>query len=105
MPLAYPVRSEYGGLATHMTDAISIALIVAVPTTITSVATLIVAVKSAQKVEEVHRATNSMKDALVAAALIEGHAKGVQDEKSRKDTKDANIAEGVQKEKDHFKQM
>lgn len=59
-----------------------LALIAILPATIASVAALIVAFSTNAKVEEVHKATNSMKDALVAAALLAGHTQGVADEKA-----------------------
>lgn len=65
-----------------MTDPVLIALIAAVPPTLASVAALIVSIVTMRKTEKVHIATNSMKDALVAAALKEGHAAGVKDEKN-----------------------
>lgn len=66
-----------------MSDLVIVALITAVPPTIASVAALIVSIMNGRKVEAVHKATNSMKDALVAAAKLEGHAAGVAEEQAR----------------------
>lgn len=83
--------------------AVLIAFIAVLPMTIASVATLFTAMNTSKKVEEVHKATNSMKDALVAAALVAGHAQGVLDEKAAKKAKDAETAaarvEGANEEK------
>lgn len=70
-----------------MSDPVLLALISSVPVTIASVATLIVALRQAKKLEEVRHATNSLTDRLVAAALIEGHAGGVREERDRKEGK------------------
>ncbi len=52
------------------------------PLTIASITGLLVVLR---KVEEIRHATNSMKDALVKAAGIIGHAKGVAEERQRKE--------------------
>lgn len=71
-----------------ISDAVLIALIAGVPPTLTAAGALVVSMHTQEKVEEVHKATNSMKDALVAStrseALMEGHAEGVKDEKERR---------------------
>lgn len=59
------------------------ALIIAILTAITSIATLIVALRSARKVEEVRHATNSLTDRLIASTKIASHAEGMADERSR----------------------
>ncbi len=74
-----------------------IAFVAVLPATIASVAALIVAIGTSAKVEEVHKATNSMKDALVAAALLAGKAQGVEEEKQRAMVRD--IQEGVARAK------
>lgn len=56
--------------------------------------------ETAVKVEEVHKATNSMKDALVAAASKEGERRGIDKEKARVDVENSNINKGIQKEID-----
>jgi hypothetical protein len=67
-----------------MTDTheIIIAAIVAIPPTIASAAALIVSMRHGQKIDAIHMATNSMKDALVAStrlqALAEGLAAGIE---------------------------
>lgn len=42
----------------------------------------------AEKVEEVHKATNSMKDELVAVTAKSAKAEGVKEEKDRRDATD-----------------
>ena len=62
------------------------AFIATLPATIAAIGALIVSLRNGIKVEEVHKATNSMKDALVAVtrsdALQEGHAAGVAEVKA-----------------------
>lgn len=74
-----------------LSDTVLVAIIASVPTLIASLATLFVAIKTARKVEVVHLATNSMKDALVTTtksdAFQKGHTAGVADEKSNTETK------------------
>ena len=50
------------------------------PLMITAIAGLVVVVK---KVDDIHHATNSMKDALIKAAGEVGHAQGVKEERER----------------------
>lgn len=77
-----------------------IALIGGLPATLAALGALVIGWKNAAKVDKqtenitkIEVATNSMKDALVKAtrdkALLEGHADGVESEKSRA------VAEGV----------
>jgi type III secretory pathway component EscS len=72
-----------------MTDQVLLAIITAIPPTVAAVAGLIIGIVNRGKIKEIHIATNSMKDALVAAtrseALMEGHAAGVAQEQSRKE--------------------
>lgn len=74
-----------------MSDPVLIALIGATGTFLLSLVTLVSQIITVRKVEQVHKATNSMKDQLVAAtksdALKEGHSQGVSDEKARIATK------------------
>lgn len=78
----------------RLSDVVIVALITTTPPTILSAASFITAWRGSTKVEavavqveEVHKATNSMKDELVratkSAALLKGHADGVKDEKVR----------------------
>jgi hypothetical protein len=60
-----------------------IALATGIPTALAALASLVVGVLNSRQILKVEHATNSMKDALIAAALIEGHAAGVKDEKER----------------------
>ena len=55
-------------------------LIATTPLTLTSLGGLIVILR---RVEKVHKATNSMKDALVASALLEGEAIGAEKERAK----------------------
>ncbi len=86
-----------------MSDNVLIAILAALPATIASVGALIVTIRTSGKVEAVHIATNSMKDALVAAALIEGHGKGVADERAARTAKEdahaASFSQGQAQEK------
>lgn len=77
-----------------LSDPVAVAIIVAVAPTVTSIGSCMVAVNTSakvdsveQKVEVVHKATNSLTDRLVTVtrsdALQEGHAEGVADEKAR----------------------
>lgn len=70
-----------------ISDTTITAIVVAVPPTILAFGTLIVQIKSIAKVEAIHKATNSMKDALVAAtekeALARGKKEGASDERER----------------------
>jgi hypothetical protein len=60
-----------------MSDAVIIALIVAVPTTLTALASLIVSLRNGRKLEQVHVATNSKMDLLLAVTGASEKAKGV----------------------------
>lgn len=70
-----------------ISDAVLIALVSSIPVTVTSIAALIIAIKNTHKVEEIHKATNSMKDALVLStekeALARGIKQGTTEEKAR----------------------
>ena len=57
-----------------MTDAAWIALAAGVPATITSLAALIVALRTGRKVDVVERQTNSMHDKLMKGAYEKGGA-------------------------------
>ena len=70
-----------------MSDETIKTIVVALPPTLLALGTLIVQIRSIKKVEEIHKATNSMKDALVAAtekeALARGKKEGAIDERNR----------------------
>ena len=77
-----------------MSDNVIIAILAAIPPTLTAFAALVVSIftrirtkdqleKATTKIEEIHVATNSMKDALVKSARLEGIAEGTKDEKGR----------------------
>lgn len=77
-----------------MSDAALVAIITgiasAVPPTILALAAWKAAKATGLKVdaqgvevEKIHKATNSMKDQLVAAVKLSSHAEGMQDEKNR----------------------
>jgi hypothetical protein len=55
-----------------MTEAVEIALIVAVPPTIASVAAVIMSIKNGTKIQEVHLGINSRMDELVRASKAQG---------------------------------
>lgn len=69
-----------------LSDTVLVALIAATPPTILSAGSLITSLKTQDKVEVIHKATNSLTDRLVAVtrsdALQEGHADGVKDQKA-----------------------
>jgi len=60
-----------------------IAAIAALPPTVLALASLIVGIRNSRKVEEVHRATNSLTDRLVASTKLEAHAAGIKEEQNR----------------------
>ena len=68
-----------------MNDTVQIALIsgltTAAPLVIAQLVNLSVSLRNGKKADDIKKATDGMKDALVAAALKEGHAQGVKDEK------------------------
>lgn len=96
-------RNAYAVEGFILTEPVQIALIASATSTVASIITLIVTIITNRKVEQVHVATNSMKDALVASAKIEGHAEGVRDEKIKRATRDSVVAvahaDGVRDEK------
>lgn len=59
-----------------MSDEVLTSIIVTTPATLLALSTLIVQIKSIKKVEAIHQATNSMKDALVKATEAEALARG-----------------------------
>ncbi len=66
-----------------MTDAVAVALVVAVPPTLLAVATLVASIKNGQKADAIHVLMNSRLDELLAATRISSHAQGVADEVKR----------------------
>jgi len=58
-------------------------LITAIATFIAAAGALIVSIHNTRKIREVHIATNSMKDELVAATAKSSKAEGVKEEKER----------------------
>ena len=67
-----------------MNDIVQVAIITglstAAPIMAGQVINLVVSLRNGRKADEIKVATDGMKDALVAAALKEGHAQGVKDE-------------------------
>lgn len=67
--------------------AVLIALIASLPPTVAAIVAVVKVQVVAEKVEVVHKATNSLTDRLVNAtradALQEGHTQGVADEKAK----------------------
>ena len=55
-----------------------------------SIFNTILNIKNSKTIEQVHKETNSMKDALIRGALIEGHRDGVRDEKEAEKERDKN---------------
>lgn len=93
-----------------MSDPVILAIIGAFVSTVASAIAAIVSVMNSRKVdvvtakvEEVQKATNGLTEKLEHAALkagrVEGHAAGVQEEKSQTSMKDKARAEGVRDEK------
>ena len=73
--------------AAEVSDVVSVALIGSVAPTLLAAAALVASLRNAKKIEEVHLATNSMKDELVRVTGESERAKGViqgaQEEKDR----------------------
>lgn len=69
-----------------MSDPVILALIAAVSSMIASITAAVVAILTNRKVEMVHKATNSMKDELVAVtrsdALQTGRTEGIAEQKA-----------------------
>lgn len=61
-----------------ISEPVLIAVVSSMPPTLAAVAALVVGLKNARKVEQVHRATNSLTDRLVALTRLEAHAAGVK---------------------------
>lgn len=66
-----------------MTDAVQIAIIASIGPTIIGVLNALQARRIGVNVQTVKKATDGMKDALVAATAQASHAEGVKDEKIR----------------------
>jgi len=70
-----------------VSEALVVAIVTSVPPTLAAVVTLVVGLRSSRKiarrVEEVHRATNSLTDRLVASTRLEAHAAGIKEERER----------------------
>ena len=66
-------------------NELMIQILALLPATLASLVTLVIAVKALVKIEQVHIATNSMREALVLAtrleALLEGRAEGRAEQK------------------------
>lgn len=61
-----------------ISDATLATIITTIPVTLASIASLIIAIRNDKKVEAIHKATNSMKDALVASTDKEAFARGLK---------------------------
>lgn len=59
-----------------MSDAVLVAIIVGIPATLGAIGSIIVGIRTTRKIEAVHLATNSMKDALVKVTGEEAFARG-----------------------------
>ena len=66
-----------------MTEGVQVALIVAIPPTVASLASVIVSLITHQKVEIVRKEANGMKSELVALTRKDAHAKGMSDQRQR----------------------
>lgn len=90
--------------ADQQTTNLIVAIITALTGLVTSLATLIVSLHNTRKIQEVHTATNSMKDELVKTtrekSLLEGHEAGriagVADEKARQNEAELKNKENSQ---------
>jgi hypothetical protein len=71
-----------------LSDTVLVAVLATIPPTLLGAAALVVALKTTKKVEQVHKATNSLTDRLVASTRVEAHAAGVKEEKERRDTEE-----------------
>lgn len=83
-----------------MSDEVIIALISGAVTCVASSTAAIVSLFSHGKITKVEHATNSMKDALIAGALVEGKAAGIKEQQATETKERALRAEGEKKEKD-----
>jgi hypothetical protein len=68
-----------------MSEAVQVALIVTIPVYITTVYGIIVGLRNSRQIKEVHDATNGMKAELVRVTGEAEHAKGVKEERDRRD--------------------
>jgi len=66
-----------------MSEQVVVAFLASLPPTLLALATLVIGIRNTRKVEEVHKATNSLTDRLVASTKLEAHALGVREEKAR----------------------
>jgi hypothetical protein len=62
-----------------MSDAVIIALIVAIPPTLTALVSLIVSLRNGRAIHQVHVATNSKMDQLLSVTGASEKAKGVKE--------------------------
>ena len=63
-----------------MSDIVTVAIVAGVPPTILALGNLIVSIRNSFKIETIHAATNSMKDALVQKTDQEAFARGAKSE-------------------------
>ena len=66
-----------------MSDAVQIALIISAGPTLVGIVGAIVSLVNGRKLNDIHKSTNSMKDALVAAEKNVSFAEGVESTKSK----------------------
>lgn len=74
----------------HLSESVLVALATGLPATIASVATLINSIrngnhlrKTTEKIEEIHIATNGMKEQLIASTAKASHAEGMSDQRAQ----------------------
>jgi hypothetical protein len=66
-------------------EAVLVALIVGIPATLGAIGAIIIGIRTTRKIELVHKATNSMKDALVAVTEKEALARGKKEGRAERD--------------------
>ena len=57
-----------------MTEAVQVALIVSIPSTVAALASLISSIKNGKKINEIHEATNGMQSELREVSRVQGMA-------------------------------
>ena len=68
-----------------MSDVVLTALIVTAGPTLLGIFNTLMLSKNSKRIEEVHKATNSMKDELVQTTKLAAHAAGVLEEKTKQE--------------------
>ena len=71
-----------------MSDPVLIALLASIPPTVVALVSLVVGIRTTRKVEQVHKATNSLTDRLVEVTRTEAHAAGMLEERGNQERDD-----------------